>query len=170
MGKGARPWWQRPWPWVLLVAAIVIAITASLTLGARPTASPTPDPTLTASVTPTSAEPTPSETALTSETPYCLAFRTIIEGSRDEETEGSTADWDKLADRFGEYLGKYQKAAKLAPDSLRDDYDKVIDRLKDAVEVAKSRDLSKLNDFFTGLEALNTSMDAIDTQSRALCR
>jgi len=170
MGKGARAWWQRPWPWILLVAVIVIAITAVLALGGRPAASPSPSATVSPTPTQTSAEPTPSETALTSETPYCLAFRTIIEGSRDDETEGSSADWDKLAARFGEYLTKYQKAAKLAPDSLSSDYDTVIAQLKDAVAVAKSKDLSQLKDFFAGLDAINSSMDAIDTESRTLCR
>jgi len=170
MGNGARSWWQRPWPWALLVAVIVIAITASLALTGRPAATPSASAAVTPSATPTSATPTPSDTALTSETPYCLAFRTIIEGSRDDEAEGGGADWGKLEARFGEYLTKYQKAAKLAPDSLRDDYDKVVAQLKAAVEVAKSRDFTKLNDFFASLDALNSSMDAIDTQSRTLCR
>lgn len=169
MGNAARPWWRRPWPWAVLVAVIVIGITASFALAGRPSASPTPSASVSSQPTATSAAPTPSNTALTSETPYCLAFRTIIEGSRDAEAEGG-ADWDKLEARFTDYLSKYQKAAKLAPDSLRSDYDKVIVRLKDAVEVAKTRDLSQLSDFFASLEALNASMDAIDTESRTLCR
>jgi hypothetical protein len=173
MSTGTKRWWQRPWLWVSLVAVIVVAIVASLALGGRPAASPTPSAVVTPSTTAsTSAEPTlsPSDTALTSETPYCLAFRTIIEGSRDDEAEGSGADWAKLEARFGQYLNKYQKAGKLAPSSLRGDYDKVITQLKAAVEVAKSRDISKLSDFFAGLDALNSSMDAIDTDSRTLCR
>lgn len=170
MGKGARSWWQHPWLWVVLVVVVVGAITATLLLGGRPEASPSPSASVTPTVTPSSVEPTPSQTALTSETPYCLAFRTIIEGTRDDQSEGGGADWAKLEARFGEYLTQYQKAAKLAPESLRDDYDKVIGRLKDAVDVAKSRDFSKLNSFFASLEALNSSMDSIDTQSRTLCR
>lgn len=171
MGKGARSWWQRRWLWVVVVVAVVSAVTASLVLSGRPAATPSPSAPVPSSATPpSSAAPTPSETALTSETPYCLAFRTIIEGSRDDQSEGGGADWAKLEARFGEYLTKYQKAAKLAPESLGDDYAKVIVRLKEAVAVAKSRDFTKLNSFFAGLDALNSSMDSIDTQSRTLCR
>lgn len=167
MAQPTRQWWRHPAAWVatgVIVVAIVVAVVLAVSgragvpnAGSSP--SLTPDPT-----------PTASSTVLTSETPYCKAFRTIIEPVSDSAGESSGVDWDKLHDRFVDYQKKYQTAAKLAPAELTDDYTQVLSYLQQGITITAKRDVSKLQEFLTALSSLNDAMNAIDTQSRALCR
>lgn len=168
MAQPTRPWWRHPAAWIAGgVIVIVIVVAVVLTVSGRagvPTAQSSPA-TQTASPTPTA-----SSTVLTSETPYCKAFRTIIEPVSDNPGESSGVDWDKLHDRFVGYQKKYQTAAKLAPDELKDDYSQVLSYLQQGITITANRDVSKLQEFLTALSSLNDAMNTIDTQSRTLCR
>ena len=165
MAKRAEGWWTRPVAWV--TGAIAVAVVALVVLIVINLAAPSAAPSATPSESPTASA---SSTALTSETPYCKAFRTIIEPARDNQGESAGLDWDQLSRRFTTYLTEYQSAEKLAPAGLKDDYAKAIGTLKEGVAVALSRDLTRLKDFLAKLSSLNDAMDAIDTQSRELCR
>jgi hypothetical protein len=177
MGTGRTTWWKRPAFWAVVAAVAVIAAGLVIALNLRenqPVANPPVEPTSTPTQTVTETEtPTPSESEtteeLTAETPYCEAFRTIIAGGMESGSENEAENLKALSAKYAEYLEKYQTAAELAPESLQDEYDKVIAFLKDAIKAVDSGDFDRIKAVFKSLATLNDTMTAIDEESRRIC-
>lgn len=178
----AGGWSRRRWVIVAGVAVLVLAIGAVAFALGRPsqTAGEPPAPTTSGVATPTvtpsqqvttSTTPTASATSTPTkeQTPYCKAFARITASSVETgEGEGSV-DFAALKKTFDRLITLYTDAAKLAPASLADDYDKVLDYLKQGRKAVTSKDLNELKTMVRSLSKLNDTMASIQSHSTELC-
>ena len=169
--------------WVFLAAVLALVVLAggiafALTRPDQTAVQPTPSP-VTSSAAPSSATPepeptptptpTPSATPSREQTPYCAAFGRITASSVDGGDGEGGIDYEKLSKTFATLIADYSAAAKLAPDSLADDFDKVLDYLRQAKSAVDSRGRVRLLQMVKNLSSLNDAMSAIDAESRTLC-
>lgn len=169
MGDGAEGRrLDRKW----IIAAVVVALLLigagayALTRGGTGTATPTPTPTV--ELTP-SETPTPTISPTKPDDPYCVAFAKITAGGVQTGEDGDGVDFAELAARFTDLIGKYTAAAKLAPEELTDDYERVLGYLTQGKEAVNSRDIEELKSMVRNLDSLNDSMDSIEQASRQMC-
>lgn len=176
--------------WIILAGAVVLALliggtvwglssllpsgatpvattTAAGTPSGTPTATDTPvvTPTPTPSATPTpTPTPTPTEKSL-----YCKAFARITAGGIDTKTKDGSIDFAELSDQFGQLITRYSAAAKVAPDSLKADYEEVLAYLRQGKKAVDAKSLDQLKIMVGNLGSLNDTMSNIQAESKTLC-
>lgn len=160
--------------WALFGPTRPAAAPASPSASVTSPPSPTPSETLSTSPSPSASDtPSPSaptETATAKEqTPYCKAFSRMGETEIEGSDNDGNVDFDKLAKSFATLIEKYSAAAALAPESLKDDYDKVLAKLQQGADAVKSKDFEALKEMVKNLKSLNSAMDAIHDESTKLC-
>lgn len=103
---------------------------------------------------------------------YCPAFAAIkkggpqLEGSGDEDENMNLASLSRM---FDQLITKYSRAEKVAPVSLRDDYGRTLNYLRQSKAAADSGDEDLLLALATNLDSLNESMEAIVSGSERFC-
>lgn len=104
---------------------------------------------------------------------YCPAFQEIRAGGltagTDEDDDEAGVDLAGLSRTFDDLVGKYEKAERVSPLSLRDDYAKALGFLREGKKATASGDEELLRALVLNLETLNASMSTIETKSAAYC-
>lgn len=103
---------------------------------------------------------------------YCPAYAQIREGglTTPGTDEDEQIDLGELSRTFVQLIERYETAARVAPQELRDDYARALDYLRQGRRATQSQDVELLKALVVNLESLDDSMSAIQSASARYCR
>lgn len=103
---------------------------------------------------------------------YCPAYAEIREGglTRPGRDEDAPVDLAELTRTFTSLVDRYQAAARVAPEELRDDYAQALQYLRQGRRAAAAEDVELLRALVVNLDALDATIAEIQAASDRLCR